>query len=305
MKQRLENRDIWLTEYFTPEEKHSHKIKKYLVAKKTKFQDMILADSISFERCLVLDGEMQSAQFDEFIYHESLVHPAMMINRKPKDILIMGGGEGATARELLRYPSVKKIVMVDIDGEVVDFCKKYLKEWHRGAYDSPKVKLIIDDAKRYVEETKEKFDVIISDLPTPIEGGPAYQLYTSEFYRTLKVKLKRGGIFALQAGSGNPLQIKFHKLLYATLKKIFKNVSAYYAYVPSFDVPWAFIIASDVPQDIKPDCITKKIGKLKGCLKFYDASTHIGLFKIPKFYRTILASEKDIISTQKPVYFFK
>ncbi|MDI6758006.1 MAG: methyltransferase domain-containing protein, partial [Endomicrobiia bacterium] len=235
----------WLTEYFTPEEKHSHLIKKFLIRKKTKFQNVILADSASFQRCLILDGEMQSAESDECIYHESLVHPAMMSREAPRKALIMGGGEGATARELLRYKSLEKIVMVDIDQEVVEFCKKYLGKWHRGAFSDKRVELVVDDAKRYVETTPEKFDMIISDLPTPVEGGPAYALYTVEFYKTLKTKLASGGILAIQAGSGNLLQFKFHKMLFSTLRRLFADVKAYYSYVPSFDVPWAFITATD------------------------------------------------------------
>ncbi|PKN02070.1 MAG: polyamine aminopropyltransferase [Elusimicrobia bacterium HGW-Elusimicrobia-1] len=299
----------WLTEYFTPEEKHSHLLKQYIVRKKTKFQNVILADSASFKRCLVLDGEMQSAEYDERIYHESLVHPAMMSCPAPRKILIMGGGEGATARELLRYKSVEKIVMVDIDGEVVEFCKKYLGKWHCGAFSDKRVELVIDDAKKYVETTEEKFDIIISDLPTPIEGGPAYALYTSEFYRTLKKKLARGGILAVQAGSGNLLQFNFHKMLFATLRSVFNDARAYYSYVPSFDVPWAFIVASDSKRRVSASAVDAKIKKLDsrkaGRLKFYDGLTHEGLFAIPKFYRDILSSEKRIISSHRPVFFFK
>jgi len=307
------NKGHWLTEFFTPHEKHSHLVRKFLVRKKTQFQKAILADTYSFKRCLVLDGEMQSAELDEFIYHESLVHPSMvLLNGKVQNVLIMGGGEGATARELLKYNSIQKIVMVDIDGEVVDFAKKYLTTWHQGSFYHKKVEVVIDDAGKYVrQDTPDgKFDLIISDLPTPIEGGPAYSLYTIEFYKILKRKLSPNGIFAAQAGSGNLLQFKFHSAFYATLKKIFKNVLPYYAYVPSFDVPWAFLIATDIPSSkLNPtlsqiNSILKKSLK-KNDLKFYDGLTHQGLMAIPKFYRDILNSEKTVISEHRPVFFFK
>src|SRR4051812_30346362 len=113
-----EIKDEWFTERFTPHESHSHQLKKILIQTKTQFQNAILADSHSFGRCLILDGEMQSAQLDEFIYHECLVQPAMILHKKPQDVLILGGGEGATVREILRHPSVKRATMVDIDGEV-------------------------------------------------------------------------------------------------------------------------------------------------------------------------------------------
>src|SRR5258708_37555548 len=131
----------WFTERFTPHESHSHHIKKTLIQTKTQFQNAILADSHSFGRCLILDGEMQSAQLDEFIYHECLVQPALVLHAKPKDVLILGGGEGATVREILRHPSVQRVTMVDIDGEVVDFCKEYLTEWHQGTLDHAKTRL--------------------------------------------------------------------------------------------------------------------------------------------------------------------
>ena len=307
------SKGYWLTEFFTPTEKHSHLIKKFLVKKQTRFQKAILADSYSFKRCLVLDGEMQSAEFDEFIYHESLVHPPMMfLEGQAREILIMGGGEGATARELLKYKSVSRITMVDIDGEVVDFAKKYLTGWHKGSFHNKKVEVVIDDAKKYIEDSPDgKFDLIISDLPTPIEGGPAYLLYTLEFYKTLKKKLKPGGVFAAQAGSGNLLQYKFHSMLCATLKKIFGEVMPYYAYVPSFDVPWAFLIATDLDRKKihlsagQVDSILNRSFNKKQNLRFYDGLTHEGLFAIPKLYRDILRNEKRIISSRRPVFFFK
>src|SRR3954465_1215446 len=190
--------DGWFTERFTPHESHSHHIKKTLVQKQTRFQKAILADSHSFGRCLVLDGEMQSAQLDEFIYHAFVVPPGMGVHPQPKGVLILGGGEGATVREILRHPSVQQVTMVDIDGEVVDFCKQFLQEWHQGTLTHAKTRLIIDDARKFVLETEEQFDIIISDLPTPIEGGPAYQLYTLEFYKKMITRLTPDGIFIAQ-----------------------------------------------------------------------------------------------------------
>src|SRR5690348_6876764 len=122
----------WYTDRVTPHDFHRHKLAKIVKSVRTPFQRAVLADSYSFGRCLILDGEMQSAQADEFIYHECLVHPAMTLHAKPRDILVLGGGEGATVREILRYPSVRHVTMVDIDAQVIAFAKKYLGSWHRG-----------------------------------------------------------------------------------------------------------------------------------------------------------------------------
>jgi spermidine synthase len=253
---------------------------------------------------------MQSAQLDEFVYHESLVHPALLSHPGAKDVLILGGGEGATTREVLRHRSVRRCVMVDIDGEVVEFCKKYMEPWHQGIFDDPRSLVVIGDAKDYVERAPDgSFDVIISDLPTPIESGPAYQLYTIEFYKTLKKKLRPGGLFVLQAASGNLLQIDVHAVLHNTLKQVFEKVWPFYAHVPSFDVPWAFLLCGGPalnPLKVFADRVDAGVeSRVSGKLRFYDGITHEGLFRIPKHVREILSAEKRLMTRKKPIFFFK
>lgn len=302
--------DKWFKEWFTPHESHSHRVKRVLIKKKTKFQDALIADTFSFGRCLVLDGEMQSARLDEFIYHESLIQPAFLTHPAPRRAVILGGGEGAALREILKHRSIEKVTMVDIDGEVVDWCRKHMEPWHRGAFDDPRSEIIIDDAKKYIEDTQEKFDVIVSDLPSPIEAGPAYQLYTVEFYRVLVNKLKPDGIFVLQAGSGNLLQIELHLKLFRTLKEVFEVVRSYSAHVPSFDVPWSFHLctrkAEMDPLKLSAAEIDERIrSRVDKPLDFYDGMTHEGLFRIPRHLRRRLEEEKGIITLKKPIYFYK
>lgn len=296
----------WLTEKFSPYEKHSHKIRKKLLGIHTKYQKVQILDTYSFGRCLILDQEMQSAQSDEYIYHEALIHPALIMHKNPQEILVLGGGEGATLREVLKHKTVKKVTMLDIDAQVIEFAKKYLKAWHKRAFDDKRVDLIICDAKKYIQEQNKKFDVIISDLCSPIKYGPAYQLYTIEFYKILKNRLKDNGIFVLQAGSASLLQIKLLSLLYNTLGKVFKNVFCFYEYIPSFDVPWAFLICLDKKENLSKKEIKNRIqNRIKGNLKFYDEITHKRCFYLPKDIRTILESEKEIITIKKPYFFYK
>jgi spermidine synthase len=303
-------RDRWFKEWFTPYESHSHKLKKIIVKKKTKFQNALIADTYSFGRCLVLDGEMQSAQLDEFIYHESLVHPSFIAHPDPAHAVILGGGEGATLREILKHKSIRRASMIDIDGEVVEWCRNHMSLWHQGSFDNPRARIIIGDAKQFIRETGEKFDIIVSDLPSPIEAGPAFQLYTVEFYRILKTRLKPGGSFVLQAGSGNLLQIALHLRLYRTLKKVFSIVRSYSAHVPSFDVPWSFLSCTDNtkadPAHLSAKEVERRIfQRVSGALQFYDGIAHEGLFRTPKHLRERLAKEKRIITLKKPLYFFK
>lgn len=301
-------REQWFTERFSPGEEHRHRIIRHIVSKKTKFQKALIVDTYSFGRCLILDNEVQSAEADEFIYHELLVHPAVLSHPHPEKILIMGGGEGATLREVLKYKLVKEVFMIDIDGEVLDFCKKHLYSWHRGAFSAPRAKVIIEDARKYLLETNKKFDIIISDLPCPIKKGPAYLLYTLEFYKTVASRLKRNGIFALQSGSMSLPQIKLCSLMYNTLKKIFSTVKAYSEFIPSFDVPWAFIIATDGrdPESVSSAEMDRRIKKrLKEKLKFYDGYTHAGIFKISKNLREIFNKQKRVILEKNPFFFYK
>lgn len=152
------------------------------------------------------------------------------------------------------------------------------------------------------------YDIIISDLPTPIKGGPAYLLYTIQFYRKLKERIKKNGVFVLQAGSGAIHEIKFHHCLYYTLKKLFKFVTPYYVYVPSFDVTWAFLIANDkydaskISSKMINDYIRKRI---KGKLKFYDPESHTHMFSIPLNIRKILSKKGRVITDSHPIFSMK
>jgi spermidine synthase len=177
----------------------------------SEFQEVQVIDSY-FGRTLVTDGKTQSAEHDEFVYHESLVHPALFwsallspASNGPKSVFIGGGGELATAREVLRHTSIERCVMVDIDPVVVNVCVKHLPEWGgQAVLDHPKMTYIVGDAHQYLMETKETFDVIIMDISDPVEAGPGIALYTKEFYERAKEVLnKETGVFVTQAGSAD------------------------------------------------------------------------------------------------------
>ena len=300
----------WFAEGFTPHEYHCHRIHKILESTRTRFQECVLADTYSYGRALVLDGETQSTQKDEFIYHECLVQPGMLVAPHPKQVLILGGGEGATAREVLKTKEVEQVVMADIDEQVLEFCMRYLPTWHQGAFENPKLKLLVEDARLVVLRSKQKFDLILSDLPSAIRGGPAYKLYTEEFYRSLKQRLSSTGIFCLQAGSGQILQLPFHAALHNTLRRVFRVVRPYYVYIPSYDVPWAFLFCTNNPAldplRVSAATIDSRLHK-RGIrdLRFIDGMAFEGLFRPPKYLRTRLAEERRVIREDRPVYFFE
>ena len=174
------------------------------------------------------------------------MHPALLAHPCPKTVYIGGGGEGSTAREVLRHKSVEKCVMVDIDGDVVRFCKEALPE-NAEAFADPRLELVIDDAKA-VLETGGSYDVIIMDLDDTLEGGPCYQLYTTEFYQMIKAKLNPGGVFVTQSGQAG---MKRHHLVWApvhsTLRTVFPAVRAYNQAIYSFMDEWGWNIAFTDP----------------------------------------------------------
>lgn len=226
----------------------------------SKYQEIALIDTKHFGKALIIDGKMQSTEVDEFIYHESLIHPPLLFHPNPKTVFIMGGGEGSAAREALRHKTVQRVVMCDIDEEVVDFCRTYLSaNW--GAFASDKLCLVINDARAELEKSTEKFDVIVGDLADPMEGGPCYQLYTKSFYQNvLKPKLHDGGIFVTQAGPAGVLTHKeVFSSIYNTLRHVFKHVKAYTAHVPSFADTWGWVMASDHPFTLTAQLIDERI----------------------------------------------
>ena len=149
----------WHYEYITPNLVQAEKINRVIFTGKTAYQSVTIHDTSCFGRTLVLDNKTQSTELDEFVYHEALVHASMISHPEPRKVFLAGGGEGATAREILSHKVVTQIVMADIDGEVVDICKKYLPNHHRGAFDDPRLKLHIDDALKLLENIDDSFDV--------------------------------------------------------------------------------------------------------------------------------------------------
>ncbi|MDH5203084.1 MAG: polyamine aminopropyltransferase [Nitrospirota bacterium] len=268
-----------------------HKIKRHLLSTRTKFQKIKLIDTYSFGRVVILDNKIQSAEFDEFIYHEALVHPTMITHPEPKNILILGGGEGATLREVLKHPTVKKVMVVDIDEEFVTVCKNYLENWHKNSFDDKKVTLIFTDAMEYIKISKLKFDVIIADISDPVEKGPAQFLYTREFYSTIKRTLKPNGIFVTHATEVQHFPDKsLSSDIVKTLFDIFPVAEFYYEYIPSFGSLWAFT-AGSLKYSIKNMPSTTIKSRLKerrlNNLFYYDQETHKRLFFIPKYLRKL------------------
>ena len=288
----------WYTEQFAPTELHAHAIDETYFAGRTPFQSVAVLRTPVFGKMLVLDGDTQSSQADEKIYHEALVHPAMASVADRGDVLILGGGEGATLREVLRDPSVRRCTMVDIDGEVVELSKKYLAEWSAGAFDDPRARVIIGDALAFLKEDGDRYGVVISDLTEPLPDSPSFPLFNGEVFRDVKARLASGGVYVLQASTAGFHNMALHAKMARSLREYFRHVRSFYTHVPAFDNDWAFIACSDAMDVALTEAarIDAYAGGLRGENFFYDAETHRRLFALPLYLRRELAKGGEVFS---------
>lgn len=295
----------WFFETTTPVEGHMHAIVRTVVSKQTKYQHVEIIETAPYGKCLILDGRIQSSQGDEFIYHEALVHPGLLAaGRAPESALVIGGGEGATLREILKYPSIKRAVMVDIDDEVVALCREHLPELHRGAFDDPRTVVYHEDARGWLERTSERFDLIISDLVEPLEAGPACLLYSKEFYTIVRDRLTPTGAFTMQAGMTKIGETGFFTAIHRTLRDVFPIVAGYQTFVSCFGTPWGFLCATKKvdPRQQEPATIDRLIAELvRGPLDYWDGITHAHAFALPKHLRQAIDAETRVVTDKNPL----
>lgn len=299
----------WFIDRIGDYESHMHAITHTICHERTEYQEVGIVNSIVYGKILVLDGDMQSSQYDEFIYHESLVHPAMIAHPNPEKVLVLGGGEGATLREVLRHKTVKKAVMVDIDKRLVELCREFLPEYSAGAFDDPRTEVVFADVLEWMTTCDEKFDVIVGDLTDPLPQTPAYGLYSMPFFELLKRRLSEGGIFVTQSSRISFVDMYLHNVLYKTMTEAFPILRTACAHIPGFDVPWSFTSASYEIDPIKlnrEEIDSRISSRLISELKYYDGETHTGLFALPlhvrKARREFLEDPKFPEGKSSPVF---
>ncbi len=295
----------WFLEQTTEHEGAFHSLSEIVYSGISPYQRIEVIRTGSYGKCLVLDGKMQSSEVDEFIYHEALVHPSLVLSDSPRRVLIAGGGEGATAREVAKHQAVREIIIVDLDREVVEISKRHLHEWHRGVFDDARVQVVFEDARRYIE-TSRGVDVMVIDLPEPTSGGPALMLYTREFYSLAREALSEEGILVTQAASSAVHNLRVFTRIVHTLKQVFPVVRPYTVNVPSFFSPWGFVLASrrKDPLQLTAGSLNRTLEALPGGLAFYDSETHVGMFSLPKYVRKALEGEESIITDSSPLSFY-
>jgi spermidine synthase len=299
--------DNWLSEKISDNLVYRNRIQEVLFEGKTKYQSVRIVRCYSLGVCLVLDDKLQSCEKDEFIYHEAIVHPAMVAHPEPKSVFIAGGGEGGTLREVLRHNTVSKAMMVDIDDQVTELSRRYLPGESQGAFDDPRAEVHFTDARAYLENSPDRYDVSIIDLPDPIEEGPAYRLFTKEFYELVLNHLTDNGIISVQAGSTSLTELLNFTAVHRTLESVFVFVSGSTTNIPCLAVPWGFCFGSptiDVGALHVGEVERRIAARSLTGLKFYDGITHEGMFNLPKYVRDSIVQQTRIITDDKPLFLY-
>lgn len=277
---------------YGPDDYHVFSMGPALFAARTAFQQVEIREHPTLGRCLLLDDALQTAALDEHVYHEALVHPAMVLHPNPRRVLVLGGGEGATLREVLRHRTVRKAVMVDIDGELVDACRVWLPAWHAGAFDDPRSEIHAADGRAFLAASPGRFDVIISDLTDPAPTSLSAQLWSRQFFALCRDALTPGGIFVTQAaGLRYTARDQVHADVHATLAAVFGIVRSYAEYVTGYDQLWSFVLASDRhdPRRLRPGTVDRRLqARGVGELRYYDGETHTHLFALPRTLRATI-----------------
>jgi spermidine synthase len=200
---------------------------------------------------------------------------------------------------------VKRAIMVDIDEEAVDVCRRFLPSLHQGSFDDNRVELLHLDARKYLSESRQKFDAIVMDITDPVEGGPSWSLYTREFYRIVADRLAPGGVLTVQSGPCNLHDMAVFTAINCTLREVFPEVFPYEAVVPSFGGAWGFtLVARTVdPLALSAGEINHRLSTRVGReLRFYDGMTHQGMFRLPRYLRDAMRERKFVITDQSPVF---
>lgn len=292
---------LWYLEADKPSKGFFAAVDEVYVVKKTKYQICQLVHSPAHGKVLILDGRVQSTESDEREYHEFLVQPAMFTHPRPERVLIIGGGEGATAREVLKHKSVKRVVMVDIDREAVMFCKEYLKDWHEGAFSDRRLKLVFDDARKYVTRTRETFDVVIIDLSEPVADGPAVFCYTQEFYTAIRRRLAPGGLVAVQSDTVSVDWNEFYPHLFKTLTRVYGSAATVAFFIASINCLWSATVCGEFldPESFRNLDIDVSARKIP--LTHYDTIAHRRISALPKHVRAAQRARGAKILTDRNV----
>lgn len=268
--------ELWFTEKQTESYGITAKIKQTLHTEQTEFQKLDMVETEEFGNMLILDGMVMTTKKDEFVYHEMVAHVPLFTHPNPENVLVVGGGDGGVIREVLKHPSVKKATLVEIDGKVIEYSKKYLPEI-AGELENSRVEVIVGDGFMHIAEAENEYDVIMVDSTEPV--GPAVNLFTKGFYAGIAKALKEEGLFVAQ--TDNPwFKADLIRDVQRDVKEIFPIVKLYIANVPTYPSGmWTFTIGSKKhdPLAVEED----RFHEIQ--TKYYTKELHKAAFVLPRF----------------------
>ena len=278
--------ELWLTEFQTENLGLTCRINQTLYRGRSDFQEIIVAESEEFGKMLVLDGVFQTCLFDEFIYHEMIAHVPLLSHPDPKRVLVIGGGDGGTVREVLKHSGVEMVEMVEIDGMVVDVCKRFLPEISQVLIDAPsRLRLEIGDGIAHMRDAENAYDVIIVDCSDPV--GPGVGLFGREFYRDVHRALKADGLFVQQTESPFYHQ-QLIRRLYRDIPDFFPITQMYLANIPLYPGGLhCFTIGSKKHEPAQASLQET----LPFATKYYNRELHYSCFKLPNFVRELTGAQ--------------
>ncbi len=281
---------FWYDEVFDQQSRLGIKVRDVLYEGQSDFQKIDVLETVGFGRVLAIDQIFMTSEKDEYLYHEMIVHPPLTTSSRIGRVLVIGGGDGGTVREVLTYPEVERVVMVEIDGKVVEVSKKYLDKIGT-AWDDPRLELIIGDGIDYAKNADvAPFDVILLDGCDPV--GPAKGLFTEEFYRGVARLLADGGVFVLQSESPI-LQRDVFLEIGQTLKKIFARVHPYFGPVPIYaSGSWSWTYASQTAEPFS--IIEERATYQEARCKYYNRDIHRAAFALPNELKPFFSNGKDV-----------
>lgn len=233
--------DLWWTEQQTPDRRLSVRVTNVLHRERSAYQEVAVYETVEYGRLLALDDIVMTTERDEFVYHEMLVHVPLSHHRGPRRVLVVGGGDGGSVREVLRHPGVESVVLAELDPVVVETCRRFLPAT-AADLDDPRVELAFGDGIAYVAGHEAEFDAVLVDAPDPV--GPAAGLFGAEFYRNAARALRPGGVFSAQTESPF-LNASLIARVQTGLRAAFPIVRLYWAVVPTYPGGmWSFTFAS-------------------------------------------------------------
>ena len=267
------NNELWMTEYSTDNLKLSMRVKDILHTEKTPYQDLLIADTYEYGRVLMLDGAYQLTERDEFTYSEMMAHVPMCAHRNPENVLIIGGGDGAIMREVLKHECVKKCTLIDIDERVIECSKKYLP-FAGCAFSDDRADVKCMDAMKYIRETGERYDVVIIDSTDPVDFAAG--LFRSDFYADVKRVMNPEAMMSeLTESPFTDRDLMVQAI--SEMRKVFPVVKMYWGVVPTYPSGmWTYGLASMRDDPSEPVRTVTPA-------KYYTKEIHRASFILPPF----------------------